>query len=436
MLGLHIPLPGIDHRALERLMSAPGQGALQFLDLFSGGALRRFSIFALGITPYIDASILMQLLSGILPALEQLAKEGESGRKKITQYTRSLTAVFAVGQGMGLLALLSYWHILQAAWWTSLQILVTLCAGTALVVWLGEQITERGIGQGMSLLVFGSIMASMPGQVSRLIQGFSFERGAMIGPFELLRLVLLFLATTVAVVYVTQATRRIPVQHARRPVGTQGYPGGSSFLPVKLNSAGVMPILFALALLNIPATIAGAFQGGPYARYAEGVIRLCSPGASVVASLIYAGLILLFTYLYGAIQVKIPEWAENLSKSGSFIPGIRPGRATQEYLDRVVSRITFAGAVFLAALGLAQCSTHAITGVSPNQFSLIQGTSLLIVVGVALDTMQSLDSHISMGSYRGFIRAGDSSRTVKSAAMPPAHAAAARSTSTAAADSH
>lgn len=400
VLGLHIPVPGIDRAAMERLVQ--NQGVLQLFDVFSGGAFRKFTIFALGITPYINASIIMQLLVVAIPSLEALRKEGESGRKKIAQYTRYMTAVLALFQASGVLLMLSSAGVLTATIWTKVQIVMTLTAGTTFLMWIGELITERGIGQGVSLVIFCSIMARMPYEISQIVQGFSLEPGAMVGPFELFKLALLFLATVIAILFVTQGIRRIPIQHAKRTVGNRVYQGGSTFLPFKVNTAGVIPIIFAISLIMFPATIASWFAHGPYQVYAEWVMRFFSPGESIPASILYAGLIMVFTYFYAAIQVNIPELTENLKKYGSFIPGIRPGRPTQEYLDRVMTRITFAGAVFLAVIGTIQYYTPQITGVS--NFSLIGGTSLLIVVGVALDTMQSLESHLVMRNYEGFIK--------------------------------
>jgi preprotein translocase subunit SecY len=400
VLGLHIPVPGINRAAMERLVN--NTGVLQLFDVFSGGAFRKFTIFALGITPYINASIIMQLLTVAWPSLEAMAKEGESGRKKIAQYTRYMTALLAVVQAAGVLMMLSQANVLEASWWTRIQIVITLTAGTTFLMWVGELITEHGIGQGVSLVIFCSIMARMPYEIHRIIEGFSLEPGAMVGPFELIKLIALFIATVVAIIYIQQGTRRIPIQHAKRTVGNKVYQGGSTFLPFKVNTAGVIPIIFAISLLMFPATIASWFQNGPYSGYAQSVVQFFSPGQHWFASVLYAALIVVFTYFYAAIQVNIPELSDNLKKYGSFIPGIRPGRPTQEYLDRVMTRITFAGAVFLAVIGTVQYYTRQITGVS--NFSLIGGTSLLIVVGVALDTMQSLESHLVMRNYEGFIK--------------------------------
>jgi preprotein translocase subunit SecY len=403
VVGLHIPVPGIDRAAMERLVNATG--VLQLFDVFSGGAFRKFTIFALGITPYINASIIMQLLTVAWPTLEAMAKEGESGRKKIAQYTRYLTAILAVFQAAGVLMMLKSANVLQASIWTQVQIAITLSAGTTFLMWMGELITEKGIGQGVSIVIFASIMARMPYEVVNLVQGFDWRpgSGAMVGPFDLLRLILLFLATIVAIIFVTQGVRRIPIQHAKRTVGNKVYGGGSTFLPFKVNTAGVIPIIFAISLMMFPPTIASYFQRHPtLGDAATWVSNFFTPGQSVFASILYALLIMVFTYFYAAIQVNIPELTDNLKKYGSFIPGIRPGRPTQEYLDRVMTRITFAGAIFLAVIGVVQYYTRQLTGVST--FSLVGGTSLLIVVGVALDTMQNLESHLVMRNYEGFIK--------------------------------
>ncbi len=409
MVGLHIPVPGINRAAMEKLVN--GNNILMLFDTFSGGAFRKFTIFAMGITPYINASIIMQLLTVAMPQLEELAKEGEGGRKQIAKYTRRLTVLLSIVQSIGLLAMLGGFHpgggglhIIEASPLTLVQIVVTLTAGTLLLLWIGELITERGLGQGVSLIIFVSIMARMPYEVRRTLLGFSFEPGAQVTPWGLFVLIVLFLAMVVAIIYVQEGIRRIPIQHAKRTVGNRTYQGGGSFLPLKVNTAGVMPIIFAISLLMFPATIASWFFNTPgwVGRTAHTVANLFQPGQSWFASVVYGVLIMAFTYFYAAIQINIPELADNLKKYGSFIPGIRPGRPTQEYLDRVMTRITCAGAVFLTVIGLMQYYTRQITGV--QTFSLVGGTSLLIVVGVALDTMQSLESHLVMRNYEGFIK--------------------------------
>jgi preprotein translocase subunit SecY len=406
VVGLHIPVPGVNLHALENLIRT--NNILGLFDVFSGSALRRFTIFALGITPYINASIIMQLLTVAVPQLEAMAKEGEAGRKQIAKYTRYLTVVLAIMQAFGLITMLSNTGgtpIFSGGWLTRLQVITSLAAGTTFLMWLGESITEKGIGQGVSLLIFVSIMARLPFDIQNTARTLS---GA--GPIAILQLVALlaiFLGTIMGIVYVTGGTRRIPIQHAKRQVGNRMVAAQSSFLPFKVNSAGVMPIIFAISLLMFPATLAQYFinQRDPLAwtsRLATTVQNWTTPGQNHFASLLYAALIMAFTYFYAAIQINIPELTENLKKYGSFIPGIRPGRPTQEYLDRVLTRITFAGAGFLSVIGLIQYYIPALTGIST--FSLVGGTSLLIAVGVALDTMNNLEAHLVMRNYEGFIR--------------------------------
>lgn len=408
VIGLHIPVPGVNLTALEQLIR--NTSILGLLDTFSGSALRRFTIFAAGIGPYINASIIMQLLTVALPSLEAMAKEGESGRKQIAKYTRYLTVVLAVFQAVAMIFMLSRatptgTPIFTGGILTQLQVILSLTAGTSFLLWIGESITEKGIGQGVSIIIFTSIMCRLPYDVSLTYQGLKGD-GA-VGLLKVLVLLAIFLATVVGIIYVTLGTRRIPIQHAKRQMGNRSVAPQSSFLPFKVNSAGVMPIIFAISLLLFPAQIARYFEN-PNAPNSWGTIasrffqHWFSPGESVVASILYALLILAFTYFYAAITINIPELTENLKKYGSFVPGIRPGRATQEYLDRVMTRITFAGALFLAVIGLIQYYVPEITQI--RTFSLVGGTSLLIVVGVAQDTMQNLESHLVMRNYEGFIK--------------------------------
>lgn len=407
LVGLRIPVPGVDREALARLIEAVGPGAMPFLDLFSGGAFRTLTLFALGLTPYINASILMQMLTFLSPRLAEIAKEGEPGRKRITRYTHRLTLLFAVIESVVLLVMLAGWGS-KTPWWASVSIVGTLCAGTALLVAMGEWITRRGVGQGISLLIAGSILAGLPHQIARLREGFSLEPGALIGPFELARLVLLFLATLIGIIVVTQATRRVPIEHARR--GGSSLPAERSFLPFGLNGAGVLPLFFALSVLEMGS--------GLLSRLPHGLGTAWGQVEGYVAPLLFAGLILLFASLTAAMQTRVPDLAENLQKSGAYIPGIRPGRSTEAFLDRTQRRLALAGGLFLAALGLLQFATHAITGVPPSHFSLVGGTSLLIVVGVALETLRSLEAHMSMQGYRGFIRARAATAPVATIGFP------------------
>lgn len=399
VIGLHIPVPGIDKNQMANLFN--NNAALGFLDVFSGGALKKYTIFAMGIAPYINASIIMQLLTIAVPQLEQLAKEGEHGRKKISQYTRYLTIVLAFFQALGMNSLFKSAHILTAGPLLFLQIMITLTAGTAFLMWVGEQITDKGIGNGVSLVIFAGIVASIPGQIELTIK---YWNAGSIGFGNILGGIILFLATIVGIVAIQQAQRKIPIQHVRRVVGNKVYEGSTSYLPLRVNSAGVIPIIFALSLQLFPLTIA-QFLGKSDAWYAVAVkwlANVLSPDKHWYAALIYAGVIIFFTYFYTAVSFNVPDVADNLKKYGSFIPGIRPGKPTLEYIDKIMTRITLAGALFLALIALLQYWGPTITGI--HTFRLVGGTSLLIVVGVALETMQAIEAHLLMRHYEGFIK--------------------------------
>ena len=396
VVGLHIPVPGIDKAAMERLFS--NSDLLGMVDVFSGGALRKFTIFAMGIAPYINASIIMQLLTVAVPSLEALAKEGEHGRKMISQYTRYLTVALAVIQAFGVSRMLMSGSVkaLSASTPEFIQIIITLAAGTAFLMWVGEQITDKGVGNGVSLVIFAGIVASIPVMMKDTID---YTRSGSIQPWQLLLFAIIFLGTIVGIVAIQQAQRKIPIQHVKRVVGTKVYGGSSSFLPLRVNSAGVIPIIFAISIQLFPVTISQFWpQIGWMKRFAEAI----SPGANWWAAMLYAAFIIFFTYFYTAVTFNVPEVADNLKKYGSFIPGIRPGKPTLEYLDKVMSRITLAGAIFLSIIALMPYYTPMITGITT--FSLVGGTSLLIVVGVALETMQAIESHLLMRNYEGFIK--------------------------------
>lgn len=395
--GLHIPVPGIDAGKMEELVRG---GVLGMLDLFSGGALRKFTIFAMGIAPYINASIIMQLLTIAIPQLEALSKEGEHGRKKISQYTRYLTVVLAAFQAMGMNKILQGLGILEATPFLFAQIVITLTAGTAFLMWVGEQITDKGIGNGVSLVIFAGIVASLPTQIGDTIR---YTSAGSIKPHEVALFAILFIGTIVGIVAVQQAQRKIPIQHVKRVVGNKVYGGSSSFLPLRVNSAGVIPIIFAISIQLFPATIAQFVPDTTkFGEWFKNAALMFSPGASIWAALVYVLFIIFFTYFYTAVTFNVPEVAENLKKYGSFIPGIRPGKPTLEYLDRVMTRITLAGAIFLAIIALMQYWSPQLTGVST--FYLAGGTSLLILVGVALETMQAIEAHLLMRHYEGFIK--------------------------------
>jgi preprotein translocase subunit SecY len=405
VLALHVPASFVNHDAMNRML---GSGTLfGALDVFSGGALRKFSIIAMGIMPYISASIVMQLLTVAIPQLRTLSKEGESGRKQISKITRYATIGLGLVQAFGYYSMFSRGApgappAIEPSLFHMITIMITLTAGTMFLLWLGEQITVKGIGNGVSLIIFVGIMTSLPTQVSQMIQ--ELNAGA-VSPFGVIGVILLFLATIVGIVYMTQAVRKIPVQHVKRIVGNRMSQGGSSFLPFKVNTAGVIPIIFALQFQLLPATFAQFFP--PTTRFGELAHRATQwlqPGASVTASLIFCALILFFTYFYTAIQYDTSDIADNLKKYGSFIPGVRPGKPTAEYLDKVLTRITLAAALFLAAVSLIQYWAPKWTGV--QSFGLIGGTSLLIVVGVALETMQAIEAQMAMRNYEGFIKPG------------------------------
>jgi preprotein translocase subunit SecY len=399
-LGAHIPVPGVDPKKLEGVMANLG-GILNLVDVFSGGALKRLSVFALGISPYINASIIMQMMSIAIPHLEALSKEGEAGRKRIAKYTRNLTVVLAIIQSIGITIVFSQ-NGLGLGVIQIFQIVVAFTAGTMFLLWLGEQVTQKGVGNGISLVIFAGILLSLPGSIMNI--GRQVQAGTASWTSVAL-LIGVFIVTVYAVVYITQGTRRIPIQHTKRVIGMRQTQAGASFLPIKVNSAGVIPIIFAVSLMLFPATIIGALPGTPGVGaigWLKEKSQYLSPGANIGSTLIYALLIVAFTYFYTAIVMNVQEMADNLKKYGNYIPGIRPGKPTYDYLERVISRITFAGAFFLAGIAILQ---YIIPGLSKfNSFSLIGGTSLLIVVGVAIETMQAIEAQLLMRNYEGFIK--------------------------------
>jgi preprotein translocase subunit SecY len=404
VVGLHIPIPGIDRGIMANLVDKVG--ALGFLDMFTGGAFKRFTIFAMGITPYINASIIMQLLTIAIPELEKLAKEGETGRKKISQYTRYLTGILAFVQAIGMDVMLNQMGAFNIPGvnrpFMFFQIAITLTAGTAFLMWMGEQITDQGIGNGVSMVIFCGIMVSLPVQITKVL---ALYRGGSTGLPNIIALIVCFVATVMGIVAITQAQRKIPIQHVKRVVGNKVYGGQSSFLPLRVNSAGVIPIIFAVSILFFPQTIA-SFAQWEWLRNLTNWLNPASdnPNQVIVASAVYAILIIFFTYFYTAVTFNVPDVADNLKKWGSFIPGIRPGKPTEQYLDKVMTRITLAGAIFLSIIALLQYWVPSITQIDRNAFSLVGGTSLLIVVGVALETMQAIEAQLLMRHYEGFIK--------------------------------
>lgn len=392
-LGAHIPVPNINADAIQQFLS--GQ-LFSFFDVVSGGAFKRFSIFAMSITPYINASIIMNLLQVVIPRLEQLAKEGEEGKKVIAQYTRYGTVVLAFIQGLGMAAALGNNHaVVHPGVVSYLIIAISLTAGTAVLMWIGEMITEHGIGNGISLIIFAGIVSRMPSQISGVVQELS---GGIIGYFNILLFIILALAIIVAIIAVNEGQRRLPVQYAKRVVGRKMYGGQSTFLPLKVNAAGVIPIIFAMSLMMFPATI-GSFTNptGGLNQFLNHYFNFGSPAYNIF----YFVLIVFFTYFYVAIIFNPADVADNIKKYGGFIPGIRPGRPTAEYIDRILSRLTLAGGIFLGLIAVLPNFVIALTGITSLWFG---GTSLLIVVGVALDTMKQIESHLLLRSYEGFVK--------------------------------
>ena len=387
--GAHVPVPGVDVKALENFFNSGAAGVVGFLNLFSGGALSRVAVFALGIMPYITASIIMQLLTVVIPRLEELQKEGEQGQKVITQYSRYLTVGLAAVQSVGYIFLFKQYHALPNLTVVKFALIVfTLTAGATAVMWIGELITARGIGNGMSILIFISIISRIPGGLREFFQG-SMGLAAQIG------FVVIALAVIVAVIWITTGERRVPVQYAKRIVGRRMMGGTSTFIPLKVNMAGVIPVIFAASVMLIPVTIATYLPGGQNGWFAH------TFGPNTVLYIIgEALLIILFTYFYTAVTFNPIDQADNLKKYGGFVPGVRPGRPTAEYLDRILTRLTLPGALFLAAVAVLPWALYKFLHV-PFNFG---GTSILIVVGVALDTMRQMEAQLLMRHYEGFLK--------------------------------
>jgi len=400
-IGAHIPTPGIDAHALTSFFTQAGGTLLGFFDLFSGGALRRLSIFALGIMPYISASIILQLLAVVVPYIEKLQKEGEYGRRKITQYTRYGTVLLAAIQGLGIAVGLEGMRspagelvVPQAGWAFRFMTTVTLTAGTIFLMWLGEQITERGIGNGISLLIFAGILVRMP---EAIINSFRLLRTGELRAWVFMGVLVLMVFVVAGVIFMTLGQRKIPVQYAKRVVGRRIYGGQSTHIPLRVNTAGVIPVIFAASIIVFPATLA-QFVKHPWM---QAVARSLSPPALPYMTL-YGAFIIFFTYFYTAIIFNPADVAENIKKYGGFIPGIRPGIRTAEFIERVLDRITLVGAGFLALISLFP---EVLIGWLHVPF-YFGGTSLLIVVGVALDTVQQVEAHLLMRQYEGFLKKG------------------------------
>ncbi|HMA58886.1 MAG TPA: preprotein translocase subunit SecY [Halanaerobiales bacterium] len=393
-LGAHIPVPGVDVGVIQdTLFQGSGSGVLDYLDMFAGGALRNFTIFAMSITPYITASIILNLLTVVIPKLEELSKQGAEGRKKIAQYTRYGTIVLAVIQGIGITSYINrFGAIPNPTFFDLFIIVVTLTAGTAFLMWLGEQINEKGIGNGISIIIFTSIISRFPGQIYNTYN--LFQAGS-ISILNILLFVALAVIIVAGIIFVQEGERRIPVQYSKRIVGRKVYGGRSTHIPMKVNQAGVIPVIFASSVLLFPGVIA---QVLPF-DWAQNIAAMIQPGSTLYL-ILYALMILFFTYFYTAITFNPEEVAENMQKNGGFIPGIRPGKATINYLDKILVRVTLAGAVFLTIVALLPFAMGPLTGVQ-IQFG---GTSVLIMTGVALQTMQQIESHLLMRHYEGFMK--------------------------------
>ncbi|HEX8100956.1 MAG TPA: preprotein translocase subunit SecY [Actinomycetota bacterium] len=394
-LGSHLPAPNINLQALDELKNATtGQGlsALQFIDLFSGGALTRFAVFSLGIMPYITSSIIMQLLTVVIPKLEQWQKQGETGIKKITQWTRYMTVTLALLQSTGLVFLFhSQFKVVRVFSAPRVALIVlTLTAGTAMIMWLGELVTQRGIGNGMSILIFTSVISRLPAE------GAAILRSA--GQAKFFFLLALGIGIVLAVVFMEQGQRRIPVQYAKRVVGRRMMGGQSTYIPLKVNQAGVIPIIFASSVLYFPTLLQNVIHAQWFQNFVNNSLLRQS---SIVYMLLYGTLVVFFAYFYTAISFNPLDTADNIRKYGGFIPGIRPGPPTAQYLSTILNRITLPGSLFLAAIALIPSIFLAIWAI--NQFPF-GGTSILITVGVALETMKQLESQLMMRHYEGFLR--------------------------------
>ncbi|HIU63632.1 MAG TPA: preprotein translocase subunit SecY [Candidatus Avacidaminococcus intestinavium] len=388
--GTHIPVPGVNAAMIEQLFTSGNLFGL--LDMFSGGALSKFSIFAMSITPYINASIILQLLKTVIPTLEQWHKEGEEGQKKISKLTRYSTVVLgfiqAIGMAIGLRVAINDPGVASI-----LMIAITLTAGTVFLMWIGEQITAKGIGNGISLIIFAGIVSRLP---DGLVVMYNYIKAGTVNILSVLAFAILAVVMVVFVVAITQGIRKVPVQYAKRVVGRKMYGGHTSYIPLKVNQAGVIPIIFASSVLMFPVTIA-QFIEVPWVKTAAGWFAWGTP----LQTTLYLLLIVFFTYFYTAVSMNISDMSDNIKKYGGFVPGIRPGKPTTDYLDKIMSRITTAGAVFLALVAIMPNIIVWITSIEGVYFG---GTALLIVVGVALDTMKQIESLVLMRHYQGFMK--------------------------------
>ncbi len=400
-VGVHIPTPGIDGIALASFFARMEGTIFGIFNMFSGGALERLSVFALGIMPYISASIILQLLTVAIPHLERLKKEGEQGRKKITQYTRYGTVVLSIIQGFGISIGLESMSspggapvVIDPGWAFRLITVITLTAGTAFIMWLGEQITERGIGNGISLIIFAGIVANIPSAIGN---SFRLLTTGEMGIFAILILAVVMIAVVGFIIFVEQGQRRIPVQYAKRVVGRKMYGGQSTHLPLKINTSGVIPPIFASSIIMFPATIASFIT----VSWMQSIAASMRPG-NFVYEMLFVGFIFFFCYFYTAVTFNPVDVADNMKKNGGYIPGIRPGKRTADYIDKVLTRITLGGAIYVSAV----CVLPSILISKFNVPFYFGGTALLIVVGVAIDTISQMESHMLTRHYEGFLKKG------------------------------
>ncbi len=389
-VGAHIPVPGIDTSQIAGMLD---NAIFGFVDVISGGSFKNFTVFAMGIIPYINASIIINLLTMIIPYFERLSKEGPEGRKKMTQFTRYGAILLGFLQALGMTYYLRD-AMLNYNFWTMMVTVICLTAGTAFLMWLGELITEKGIGNGISLIIFAGIVSRVPSAAVSLYQ---YVKTGETNIFVVIGFLIAAVLVVAAVVLIQEGERRIPVQYAKRVVGRKMYGGQTTFIPMKINQSGVIPVIFAMSLLAFPATIAGFFsETSSFAAFIERIFGFQHP----VYIICYALLIFAFTYFYTAVTFNTHDVADNLKKNGGFIPGLRPGKPTSDYLDKILSRITFSGGIFLVIIALMPTLAMGITGLNLT----FGGTSLLIAVGVALETMKQIESHLLMRHYQGFMK--------------------------------
>jgi preprotein translocase subunit SecY len=399
-IGTYIPIPGVDASVMTEMLNQHGGGILGMFDNFTGGALRRMTVFALNIMPYISASIIIQLMTAAIPTLEALKKEGETGRKKLNQYTRYLTVFIAMFQSYGIAVGLESMHgtfgpaVLAPGYFFRLSCVITLVGGTVFLMWLGEQITARGVGNGTSLIIMAGIVAGLPTALASLLD---LGRTGALSPIFIIAFIVLAVFVVAFIVFMERAQRRIPIQYPKRQVGTRMFGGDSTHMPLKINTSGVIPPIFASSILLIPATVAGFSQGGP--AWLQFISNNLGPGAPL-HMVLYGAMIIFFSYFYTAVVFNPEETADNLKKYGGFIPGIRPGSATAEYFDHVLTRLTTVGGLYLTAVCLLPEILISDYGL-PFYFG---GTSILIVVSVTMDTVTQIQSHLLAHQYEGLIR--------------------------------